>query len=98
MRRIVGQCSQVDFRSLEHLGDLIGRGEEVDLTTLSKTQKAAIFVLGYAQKRELPPKLLQVLREVLIWGEGKMIIGFEYKFYRDPKLADDIAKFMSIMR
>jgi len=97
VRRIIAQCSQTDFKNLEHLSELLARDEEVYLDNLSKTQRAAIWVLKESQRKGLPFKLLRVLREVLIWGEGVKIIGFEFKFFRDPKLKDDIAKFKEIM-
>jgi len=88
-RRIIGQCNTADFRTLEHLSDLIARGEEVDLTNLTNRQKAAVRVLAHFNLCKVPFKVLLKIKEVLIWDADPGTI-LEYKLLnpRDRETRD----------
>ena len=97
-RRTLGECHHTDFLALEHLGDLIVRGEEVDLTTLTKTQRTAVFVLREWQRRKLPYRLQRVVTMVTVWGEEDKATGLEYTFFQNESMKDDITEFQQLVR
>lgn len=78
-RRIVGQCHNADFMSVMHLSELIAKGEEVDLTTLTKRQSAAVNVIDHFLKHHIPLKTLDRIKEVLLWELEDGMAAFEYK-------------------
>ena len=93
-RRIIGQCATSNCRELEHLSTLLARGEEVDLTNLTNSQKMAVVVLQHFQKHEVPFEVLLKIREVLIWKYDNGGFAFEYKLlYRgDTKTREWLMK------
>ena len=42
MRRVIGQCTQVDFASIEHLALITEDPEKLDTSTLKKTEEELI--------------------------------------------------------
>jgi hypothetical protein len=69
VRRIIGQCSYTDFASIEHLASVIDNPEQLDGTTLSKSQRLAFRFIYQTQARGISWKLLlEVVQEVLFWG------------------------------
>lgn len=94
MRRIVGQCSQVDFKSIEHLAITLEKPEVLDTSTLSNRQKFAFQFLEMAQRRHISWKLLQrAVREVLFWGNDTDVSEIEIKFTRDSARSREVAEF-----
>lgn len=85
-KRIFGQCNTADFHYLEHLSDVIARGDEIDLTNLSKKQKMAVLVLHKFQEQNVPFKVLLKLKEVIIWDLDPGTV-FEYRLL-DPRDED----------
>ena len=83
-RRIIGQCSIVDFRYLEHLSDVMDRGEPVDMDNLNNTQKVAVRVLYHLQLCGVPFKVALKIKQVLLWEMPDKGLAFEYKLL-DPK-------------
>ena len=79
MRRIIGQCHKSDFYDLLHIGDLLERGEEVDLSNLTNRQKVAVRVIDHFIKHDIPLKTLAKIKEVLVWDMGDGGVAFEYK-------------------
>ncbi len=77
-RHIIGQCNTADFRYLEHLSDVIARGEEIDLTNLSNKQKMAVHVLHHFQEKNVPFKVLLKVKEIVVWDMSPGM-AFEYK-------------------
>lgn len=78
-RRVIGQCNIADFRHLEHLSDIMARGEEVDLTNLTNRQKMAVRVLHHFNQCNVSFEVLLKIKEVLIWDMGDGGAAFEYK-------------------
>ncbi len=94
MRRIVGQCSQVDFASIEHLALALEKPEMLDTSTLSNRQKFAFQFLEMAQRKHISWKLLQgAVREVLFWGDDTDVSAIEVKLSRDPTKSKTVAEF-----
>jgi len=93
-RRIVGQCSQADFVSIEHLAIALEKPEMLDTSTLTNRQKFAFHFLDMAQRKHISWKLLRaVIREVLFWGDDRDVSAIEIKPVRDPKKKDQVAEF-----
>lgn len=82
-KRIIGQCSIVDFRYLEHLSDVIAQGGEIDVSNLTNRQKMAVRVLQRFNECNVSFEVLLKVREVLIWEDEHRGIWFEYKLM-DP--------------
>ena len=78
-RRIIGQCSTTDFKDLEHLVDLVRRGEEVHMGNLSGRRKAAVMVMRHFQLCGVKFDVLMKIREVLVWEMPDKGLAFEYK-------------------
>ena len=94
MRRIVGQCSQVDFASIEHLALTLQKPELLDTSTLTNRQKFAFQFLEMAQRKRISWKLLQgVIQEVLFWGDDTDVSAVEIKLVRDRAKSKEVAEF-----
>ena len=94
MRRIVGQCSRVDFASIEHLALTLQKPELLDTSTLTNRQKLAFQFLELAQRKRISWKLLQgVIREVLFWGDDTDVSAIELKLVRDRAKSKEVAAF-----
>ncbi len=94
MRRIVGQCTQVDFASIEHLAFALEKPEMLDTSTLSNRQKFAFQFLEMAQRKHISWKLLQgAVREALFWGDDTDVSAIEVKLSRDPTKSKQVAEF-----
>jgi len=92
-RRIVGQCSQADFRSIEHLAIALEKPEMLDTSTLTNRQKFAFQFLDMAQRKRISWKLLRaVVREVLFWGNDTDVSAIEIKCVRDPTKKEEVAE------
>jgi hypothetical protein len=86
MRRIIGQCNQATFSSLEHLARVIEEGFELDTSTLSRSQNLACQFCIMCRDKGIPWKLLRsAIREVLFWGEYDDAETIEIKFLQKPK-------------
>ncbi len=83
-RRIIGQCNTTDFKDLEHLVDLVRRGEKVHMGNLSGRQKAAVMVMRHFQLCGVRFEVLMKIREVLVWEMLDKGLAFEYKLL-DPR-------------
>lgn len=83
-RRIIGQCNTADFKDLEHLVDLVRRGEDVHMGNLSGRQKAAVMVMRHFQLCGVHFETLMKIREVLVWEMPDKGLAFEYKLL-DPR-------------
>ena len=93
-RRIVGQCSQADFRSIEHLAIALEKPEMLDTSTLTNRQKFAFQFLEMAQRKRISWKLLRgVVQEVLFWGGDTDVSAIEIKCARDPMKKERVAEF-----
>ena len=94
-RRIVEQCGRADFSSLEHLASSIDKSEQLDTSTLTKTQKAAIRFLIVAQEKKIPFCLVKdTVKEVLFWSsDGKMINGIEIKWLQHKDNIEKVKRF-----
>ena len=88
MRRIIGQCSITDFKDLDELAlhvDTTGKTAFMLPRELTKKEKNALRVANYFIDCGVSTRVLQKIKEVLIWEEkpGDRIL-FEYKLL-DPK-------------
>ena len=93
MRRIVGQCNQVDFKSIEHLALTLATPEVLDTSTLTNRQKFAFLFLEMAQRKRVSWELLRrAVQEVLFWGDGTDVSAIEIKFVRDSAKSKEIAE------
>jgi hypothetical protein len=96
MRRIIGQCSQSDLVQIRHLAKHMTRVKDLDTNKLTKNQKTAVIIILFLQAKHVGPKLMRVIREVLVWLENdKGLPSFEFKFFsnpNDPHLEDDVLK------
>lgn len=96
MRRIIGQCNQSTFLSIEHLAAIVENPDQLDVNTLSNTQKFAFRFLQMAIRKGISWKMLRkVVKEVLFWGEddGK-ITGIQVKFIQ--KLTPEVKRFKEL--
>jgi hypothetical protein len=87
-RRIIGQCSITDFKDLDQLAlrvDTTGKTAFMLPRELTKKEKRALMVAAYFIECGVSTRLLQKIKEVLIWEEmpGNRTL-FEYKLL-DPK-------------
>jgi hypothetical protein len=87
-RRIIGQVSITDFKSLDELAlrtDTSGKTPFMFPRELTKKEKLALMVAGHFIECGVSTRVLQKIREVLIWEEtpGYHTL-FEYKLL-DPK-------------
>ena len=98
MRRIIGQCGQEDFTSIEHMAVTLDDPSMLDTTTLTNRQKYAFHFLSAAQSRKIPWKLLKVVREVLFWEEEGRPPMVEVKFFHKPELKKDLEEFRVLWR
>jgi len=80
-RRIIGQCSIIDFRGIAELhlteGGMLPR-------ELTKKEKLAVRVIYHFQQCGVPFDVLLKVKEVLIWEMEDKGLAFEYKLL-DPK-------------
>jgi len=93
MRRILGQCGQEDFKSIEHLATVLDSPTMLDTKTLTNRQKFAFYFMAEVIKKKIPLELLKVVREVLFWGEGEEVTNIVIKLFRIQKFAKDIEEF-----
>jgi len=92
-RRIVGQCGQADFVSIEHLAIALEKPEMLDTSTLTNRQKFAFHFLEMAQRKHISWKLLRaVVREVLFWGDDTDVSAIEIKPVRDKARSKEAAE------
>jgi hypothetical protein len=92
MRRIIGQCNIADFKDLDALAiqvDTSGKNAFMLPRELTKKEKNALRVAGWFMQCGVSTRVLQKIKEVLIWDEYDNITGkhntlFEYKLL-DPK-------------
>jgi len=87
-RRIIGQVHITDFKSLDELAihvDTTGKTPFMLPRELTKKEKIALRVAAWFIKCGVSTRVLQKIKEVLIWEEtpGGGIL-FEYKLL-DPK-------------
>jgi hypothetical protein len=87
-RRIVGQVNLVDFKDLDELAlhvDTTGKNAFMLPRELTKKEKNALRVANWFMRCGVSTRVLQKIKEVLIWEEtpGGRIL-FEYKLL-DPK-------------
>jgi hypothetical protein len=87
-RRIIGQCSITDFKSLDELSlhvDTSGKTPIMFPRELTGKEKLALKVASVFIDCGVSTRVLQKVKEVLVWEEtpGKGIL-FEYKLL-DPK-------------
>jgi hypothetical protein len=68
------------------------------MPNLSKREKVAMWVMHHWQEKEIPLRFITCIREVLMWGEGENIIGFEYKYFADPKFSNDILELRRLFK
>jgi len=93
-RRIVGQCSQADFVSIEHLAIALEKPEMLDTSTLTNRQKFAFHFLEMAQRKNVRWGLVRsVVREVLFWGNDTDVEAIEVKLVRDKARSKEAAEF-----
>jgi len=84
--RIIGQCSQADFKDIEHLVSALERPAMLDMSTLSNRQVFAFNFYTHLYKRDIPYSLAKsVVREVLFWGETDFIKAIEIKFKQNAE-------------
>ena len=94
MRRIVGQCSQADFVSIEHLAIALEKPDLLDTSTLTNRQKFAFHFLEMAQRKNVSWGLVRsVVREVLFWGNDTDVEAIEVKLVRDKARSKEAAEF-----
>lgn len=90
-RRIIGQCNQADFASMEHLASEISKGRELDTSTLNRKEILACRFAIMCRDKGIPWKLLRsAVREVLFWGDGDQVKEMQVKFFPKPK---EVGKF-----
>jgi hypothetical protein len=88
-RRIIGQCGITDFKSLDELAirvDPTGKTPFKFPRELTKKEKLALQVASHFIECGVSTRLLQKIKEVLIWevvGDKNHFL-FEYKLL-DPK-------------
>ena len=88
-RRIIGQCSITDFKELDELAlrtDTTGKNAFILPRELTKKEKLALIVANHFIKCGVSTRVLQKIKEVLIWQETERPDSylFEYKLL-DPK-------------
>ncbi|MBA7629524.1 hypothetical protein ES703_37023 [subsurface metagenome] len=98
MRRIVGQCGQSDFSSIEHLASVLNAPEMLDTSTLTNRQKFACYFIVMTRDKDIPWQLVRsVVREVLFWGEdANKITHTEVKLARDRSKLKEVQKFRAL--
>ena len=98
-RRILGQCHQADFASIEHLVDALENPEMLDTSTLTNRQKFAFYFLAQTIDKGIPWRLVRsVIQEILFWGEGEKVAALEIKFALDPSKRDEVMRFKRLWR
>lgn len=95
-RRIVGQCNQSDFRTIEHLAVTLENPEMLDTSTLTNRQKFAFHFYALTIKRKIPWKMLKLVDEVLFWGDDKDVSAVEIKFTHDQSKLPEIREFKKL--
>ena len=98
MRRVIGQCNQVDFVSIEHLASVTEDLEKLDTSTLTNRQKFAFHFITLTIRKKIPWRMLKLVQEVLFWGVGSNVSGVEIKFIRDSSKRDEITDFKQLWR
>ena len=95
MRRVIGQCNQVDFASIEHLASITEDPEKLDTSTLKRKEKFAFLFLTVALRKKIGFGLLKsVVQEVLFWGEDEdEVMRIEVRPVRDYSKRGDVAEF-----
>jgi hypothetical protein len=92
-RRIIGQCSITDFKSLDELAlkvDSSGKTPIMLPRELTKKETLALGVAAYFIDCGVSTRVLQKIKEVLIWEQddplfpGKKNLQYEFKLL-DPK-------------
>jgi len=79
--RIVGQCNQADFVAIEHLAEITEKPDQLDVSTLSRSQRLAFQFLQVALRRNIHWNLIrEVVKEVLFWGEGDTANFMQVRF------------------
>jgi hypothetical protein len=74
-----------------HLAKRMTKVKDLDTNKLTKNQKTAVIVIAFLQAKHVGPKLMRVIREVLVWLENEKP-SFEFKFFSNPDLEDDVLK------
>jgi hypothetical protein len=77
---------------VKHLAKGMTRVKDLDLNKLTKNQKTAVIVIAFLQAKHVGPKLMRVIREVLVWLEDNTKTSFEFKFFDNLNFEDDILK------
>ena len=99
MRRIVGQCSQKDFAGIEHLAAIVEKPDQLDVTTLSNSQKFAFRFIQVAFRKEIEwREIRKVIKEVLFWGDGDNVHEIQIKFKQNSALLKEIETFKELWR
>ena len=97
-RRIIEQCSRADFSSIEHLASIIDRPGQLDVSTLSKTQRAAIRFIILTQAKKIPWELVKdTIKAVLFWTrDGEHVMSVEIKWLQTKRNVDKVRRFKSL--
>lgn len=99
-RKIFEQCSHLDISSIEHLALVTNKPDQLDTSTLTKTQRAAIRFLIITQDKNIPLGLVKdAVKEVLFWtSDGKIINGVEIKWFVRKENIDKIRRFQALWK
>jgi len=95
--RIIGQCTSADFTSIEHLVGMLDDPKDLDVTTLTNTQRYAFLFLNEARNKKIGWNLLRdTVKTVLFWGEDDTALRIEIKLTKDQSKIDSIRKFKEL--
>lgn len=96
--RIVRSCAQNDFLAVDHLASITEHPEQLDISTLSRSQYAALHFLCLALPKGISwPFIKKVVREVLFWGESdESITKVSIRFLPDLNKELAIKKFVEL--
>lgn len=86
MRKIIAQCQARDFAYLQTIADLHNNGAAKEAkrmaNKMTKSQRAAMFILENFKEKGIPIEELQKIREALVWQYDDQALGVEYKLFK----------------
>lgn len=98
MNRIIGHCSQEDLASIRRRLDALKKHEVIDMDDLSFRERLALKFARKAVTRRLPLELLKVIRQVTFFGQYDQVYSMDVEFFKDFRLAPEVAKFRQLWR
>lgn len=88
--RVIGQCDQSTLLSIKHMASLVEKPEDVDTTTITRSQRFAFIFMSMAFRKNIKWDTIKAaVRLVLFWGYAEGDLEYiEIRFMNNKQEAN----------